>query len=143
MSHVGLTGAAPLHIIYPNKLGGEYAASQAVKASLDWQTLTFSLQDFRPANDRTKAPLENWRYLTELSLCGSAEVLKDREKVKLGGSAWQEPRQFRNLRWVGGQRAAEPVPADVGALTPRQIEDQIQKAIQESTDREKRERDVK
>ena len=103
---------------YPNKPGGQYAAAQSAKASADWQTLTFSLQDFLPVNDQAKAPLETWRYATELSLCGSAEVLKDGGKVKLGGLAWPEPREVRNLRWVGGQRAVEPVPAGAGALTP-------------------------
>jgi hypothetical protein len=128
---------------YPNKPGGEYAAAQPVKASPDWQTLTFSLQDFRPANDRTQSPLENWRYLTELELCGSAEVLKDGEKTKLGGQRWDEPRAFRNLRWVGGQQATEAVQAGEGALTPQQLEGQIRKAIKESTDQEKREREGK
>ncbi|MHB1037300.1 MAG: alpha/beta hydrolase family protein [Pirellulales bacterium] len=88
---------------YPNTPGGEYAAALPVKGSPDWQTLTFRLHDFWPVNDGTKAPLTKWSYVTELSLRGSAEVLKGGEKIKLGGQAWNEPRQFRNLRWVGGQ----------------------------------------
>jgi len=126
---------------YPNKPSGEYAAALPVKGSPDWQTLTFRLQDFWPVNDRTKGPLSSWSYVTELSLRGSAEVLKDGEKIKLGGQAWNEPRQFRNLRWVGGQQTAEAVQAGNGALTQQQLDGQIQEAIKESTDREKRERE--
>ena len=68
-------------------------------------------------------------------------MLKDDEKIKLGGQAWNEPRQFRNLRWVGGQQTAEAVQAGNGALTQQQLDGQIQEAIKESTDREKRERE--
>ncbi|MCY3018523.1 MAG: acetylxylan esterase [Planctomycetota bacterium] len=128
---------------YPNKPGGEYAAALPVKVSPDWQTLTCSLQDFRPVNDGTKGPLVNWSYVTELSLRGSAEVLKDGEKTKLGGQAWNEPRQFRNFRWVGGQQPGTTVHSGNGALTQEQLDGQIQKAIKESTDQEKRERDGK
>ena len=127
---------------YPNTPGGEYAATLPVRASPDWQTLTFSLQDFRPVNDRTKGPLANWRYLTELSLRGSAEVLIGGEKIKLGGQAWNEPREFRNLRWVGGQRPVKAVESG-GTLPQEQLDVQIQKAIKESTDQEKRERQRK
>jgi hypothetical protein len=128
---------------YPGKPGGEYAAALRVKASPDWQTLTFNLQDFRPANDGTKGPLTTWLYLTEMSLRGQPEVVNNGEKIRLGGQAWSEPRQFRNLRWVGGQRAAAAGTAGEGALTPQQLEGRIQKAIRESTDREKRERERK
>ena len=91
-------------------------------------------------NDGTKGPLANWRYLTELSLRGSAEVLIGGEKIKLGGQAWNEPREFRNLRWVGGRRPVNAVESGSGALPQEQLDGQIQKAIKESTDQEKRER---
>jgi len=125
---------------FPKQPGGEYAASQAINGSDDWQTVTFALQDFLPTNERTKANLQNWRCITELALCGSAEAIRDGQKVKLGGKRWVEPRQFRNLRWVGGQRAAEAIDAGKGTLTPEQLEDQIKKSIRQSTDQEKRER---
>ena len=125
---------------YPNRPGGEYAAALPVKGSPDWQTLTFSLQDFQPVNEQTKGPLTSWSTATELSLRGGAEVIQAGAKVKRGGEAWGEPRQFRNLRWVGGRREGGALPAGPGALTPQQLEGQIQKAIQESTDQEKRER---
>jgi hypothetical protein len=128
---------------YPNKPGGEYAAALPVKGSPDWQTVTFSLQDFHPVNEQTKGPLASWSTATELSLRGGAEVIQGGAKVKLGGEAWGEPRQFRNLRWVGGRREAGAVPAGPGVLTPQQLEGQIQKAIKESTDQEKRERERK
>jgi len=128
---------------YPKQPSGEYATLQAMKGSPDWQTVTFSLDQFLPCSDRTKGSLENWRYLTELELCGSAEVIKDGAKVKLGGLPWREPRQFRNLRWLGGTQTTEKVQADDGPLTPQQLERQIQKAIKESTDEEKREREGK
>jgi hypothetical protein len=125
---------------FPQQPSGEYAASQALKGSPDWQTVTFRLEDFLPCNDRTQGPLSNWRTLTELALCGTAEVVKDGAKVRLGDRRWPEPRRFRNLRWVGGQRAAEAGATGAGTLTPQQLEGQIQKAIKESTDQEKRER---
>jgi hypothetical protein len=114
---------------------------KAIKGSAEWQTVTFALQDFLPIDPRTKQPLENWRCLTELGLGGKAEVHKDGRKIKLGGNPWKEPREFRNLRWVGGRRAADTSGAGKGALTPGQLEAQIRDAIKESTDREKRERD--
>lgn len=128
---------------YPNKPGGEYAAALPVKGSPDWQTLTFSLQDFFPVNEQTNAPLASWSYATELSLRGGAEVIKAGAKVKLGGEAWSEPRQFRNLRWVGGKQSAEAVQSGTGGMTQQQLDGQIQKAIKESTDQEKREREGK
>lgn len=77
---------------------GEYAAERELAASADWQTVRFRAEDFLPANDRTKGPL-TWGKLTELGLCGSAEAIKDGQKVKLGSQRWPEPREFRNLRW--------------------------------------------
>lgn len=82
---------------------GEYVAFREVKGSPDWQTLTFSLSDFRPANEQTKTPLEGWRYLTELELGGTGEGMEGGQKVKVGGLPWPEPRRFRNLRWVAGR----------------------------------------
>jgi pimeloyl-ACP methyl ester carboxylesterase len=118
--------------------GGEFAAAREVKGGPDWQTLTFSLADFAPANERTRGKLTNWRYLTELALSGQAEVLIDGQKVKLGGRAWPQPRPIRNLRWVGGQPVTQA--EMVGALTPEQLAAQIEQAIKASTDLEARER---
>ena len=94
-------------------------------------------------NDGTKGPLANWRYLTELSLRGSAEVLIGGEKINLGGQAWHEPREFRNLRWVSGHPVAKAVESGSGPLTGEELNGQIQRAIKESTDQEKRERQRK
>jgi hypothetical protein len=128
---------------YPNKPSGEYAAALPVKGSSDWQTLTFKLEDFHPVNAGTKAPLASWAYVTELSLRGGVDVIKDGVKVKLGGQAWSEPRQFRNFHWVGGTQQAQTVQSGNGTLTQDQLDGQIQKAIKESTDQEKREREGK
>ena len=87
---------------YPGIPAGEFAAYRAIKGSPDWQTVTFTLSEFRPANERTKVPLANWKYLTELELAGMGEVLAEGKTTKLGGLPWPEPRQFRNLRWVAG-----------------------------------------
>ncbi|MGD0090413.1 MAG: dienelactone hydrolase family protein [Planctomycetota bacterium] len=139
---------------YPGKPGGEFAAFQAVKGTGVWQTLVFALDDFLPVDappHPTLSPrgrgqggrLESWRYLTELELCGSAEVVKDGQSAKLGGLSWPEPRLFRNLRWAGGQAATEAAGPGAGSLTPQQLEGQIQKAIQDTTAQEKREREGK
>lgn len=122
---------------YGSQPGGEYAACQSVKGGADWQTLTFSLADFKPTGERTKPVLANWRTVTELALCGSADVWVDKQPVKLGGGAWSSPRQFRNLRWVGGQAVAATVGA--GGLTQQQLDAQIQGAIKTTTEQERRE----
>jgi hypothetical protein len=128
---------------FPGKPKGEYAALRAVKGAAEWQTVTFELQDFLPADPRTKEPLQSWRYLTELGFGGKAEVLKDGKMVKLGGNRWDEPREFRNLRWVGGKRTQGTTSTGKGTLTPEQLEAQIKNAIKDSTDQEKKERDGK
>jgi hypothetical protein len=87
---------------FGNRPSAEFAAAVAVQGGAEWRTVTFGLSDFLPANERVKGKLESWRYLTELELCGTAEVVKDGGKVKLGGGSWPEPRQLRNLRWVDG-----------------------------------------
>lgn len=48
-------------------------------------------------------PPANWRTVTEFSLSPSGTVLIDGLRVKVGGKAWQGPREIRNLRWeLGG-----------------------------------------
>jgi hypothetical protein len=85
---------------------GQYAAYRSIKGAPNWQTLTFGLSDFQPADERTAGPLASWRYLTELELDGSGHVISAGQTIKLGGLRWPEPRQFRNLRWVPSMQDA-------------------------------------
>jgi hypothetical protein len=106
---------------YPGKPGGAFAACKIVKGTGQWQTLVYEPKDFSPTDAKTKAPLENWRYLTELELCGSAEAMQDGQSVKLGGQNWPEPRLFRNLRWVGNPMPALGASTEGKVVTPRNL----------------------
>jgi len=90
---------------FPREPQGSFAAVKPLKASDGWQTLSVSLDDLVPLQEKPsrlkRKPWRprNWRTLTELGLCCRVTLLRNQGKPQLIEKEWQGPRQFRNLRW--------------------------------------------
>jgi hypothetical protein len=87
----------------PGKPAVDYTVVKELKGSPDWQTVSVSLNDLAATDPKITAPLANWRTVTEFSLSPSGETVRDGQKIKVPGKAWQGPREIRNLRWEGGE----------------------------------------
>ena len=48
-------------------------------------------------------PLANWQTVTEFKFSPSGMTVKEGQKAKAGGKAWNGPREIRNLRWEAGE----------------------------------------
>lgn len=92
---------------YHGQKKGNYYAALDIKGSGKWQTVGATAADFKPADDKTKHPLESWRYVTELGIRGRIKVNRGGKKIELPGKVnelqarWPAPRAMRNLRWDG------------------------------------------
>ena len=96
--------------VFPGQPAGAYTVGKPVKASEEWQTVSVGLEDLLPAAEKkgqSPPPLTTWQTVTEFSLSPSGAAMKDGQEIKLGGKAWQGPREFRNLRWEVPRPAAE------------------------------------
>ena len=78
---------------FPGQPKGKFAVTKKLPASNDWQTVTVSLDELSPVEDKKGAAtksspgkLGTWSSVTEFSLGA-------------GGHTWRGPREFRNLRW--------------------------------------------
>ena len=129
--------------VYPGKPGGSYLAGRALKGSPDWQTVSVGLEDMRPASQTCPPAMAAWDTVTELSLRRQGTFYQDGKEVKFGESSpgWNEPREFRNLRWEGGAEPAGATGAAAAAdAVPQNVDAIIQKEIGKSVDLENRER---
>lgn len=123
---------------YSGKKSGEYYAPINIKGSPEWQTVGVTVADFKPTNERTKQPLENWRHVTELGIRGRVRITEDGKQIELGGN-WNEPRAFRNLRWGGGTYTRTLQTAEgEKTLSDEEFKRQFQKGIDDSIELEKR-----
>jgi hypothetical protein len=90
---------------------------------------------------KVKEPPANWQTVTEYSICPSGETVKDGQKVKAGGKAWQGPREIRNLRWEGGAYVRlRPMESK---LSDEEYQRQFNASINKSLEQEKLEQKVK
>ncbi|MCX7005895.1 MAG: hypothetical protein NTY53_01345, partial [Kiritimatiellaeota bacterium] len=119
----------------PGKPALDYAAVKQLKGSPDWQTVSVSLPELTASDPKVTAPLENWQTVAEFSISPSGEIVRDGQKVKENGKAWDGPREIRNLRWEGGTYPAQIIAA--AALTPAEHEKNFNAAIKKSLDQEK------
>jgi hypothetical protein len=94
--------------------------------------VTVSLADFTP-------PLSNWRTVTELTLTPAREITEGGRKKTVPGTAWKGSRDFRNLRWEGGEYVAVPTSSNA-LLTPGEREKAFNAAIKKSLEQEKLDR---
>ena len=94
---------------YPGENKGSYYATLNIKGSENWQTVGGTVADFKPADDKTKHPLQSWRHVTELGIRGRIRVNLNGKEIELPAKVnepqarWPAPRAMRNLRWEGGK----------------------------------------
>jgi hypothetical protein len=86
----------------PGKPAVDYTVVKKLNASKDWQTISVKLSELVATDPKVTYPLANWQTVTEFSISPSGTTLKDGQKVKADGKAWQGPREIRNLHWEGG-----------------------------------------
>ena len=87
----------------PGQPAVDYTVVKQLKGSDDWQTVSVSLDELVATDPKLTVPLANWQTVTEFSISPSGEIVKDGQKVRVDGKAWQGPREIRNLRWEGGE----------------------------------------
>lgn len=127
---------------YPEGKRGEYHAPVTVKASPDWQTVRVKLKDFQPTTSQTTEPLNHWRHVTEVGLCGRLRGEKNGkpvtfpEYVEASTATYRTPRHFKNLRWEGGQWPSLDVAQQAGRQRMRAglagFDKEFQQAIDDS-----------
>ena len=110
----------------------DHTAEKPITGGSDWQSVTVSLADFTP-------PLSNWRTVTELTLTPAREVTEGGRKETVPGTAWKGSRDFRNLRWEGGEYVAVPTSSNA-LLTAGEREKALNAAIKKSLEQEKLDR---
>jgi dienelactone hydrolase len=116
--------------ITPGEPSVDYTTVKVLKGTPGWQKVSV-LRDELAANDPNVAgPPADWRGVTAFSISPSGELARDGTRVKVGGKAWQGPREIRNLRWVHGEYPPEIPPAT--ALRPEELERNFNRAIESS-----------
>ena len=92
--------------VYPGKPGGSYLAGKALKGSPGWQTVSVGLEEMMPGNKTCAPAMTAWDTVTELSFRRQGTFYQNGKEVKFGEASpgWNEPREFRNLRWEGGPK---------------------------------------
>ena len=119
----------------PGKPAVDYTVVKQLKGSADWQAITVSLGELAANDPKITAPLANWQTVTEFSISPSGEMVRDGQKVKVNGKAWDGPREIRNLRWEGGAYPAQASAA--AALSRAEHEKAFNDAINKSIEQEK------
>ncbi len=87
----------------PSQPAVDYTVVKQLKGSDDWQTVSVSLDELVATDPKLTGPLANWQTVTAFSISPSGEIVKDGQKVRVDGKAWQGSRDIRNLRWEGGE----------------------------------------
>jgi hypothetical protein len=124
--------------VFPGKPSGSYLAGKTLKGSPDWQTISIGLEDMQPAGKNVPLAMTSWETVTELSFRREGTIWQDGKEVLFGRGSpgWNEPREFRNLRWEGGADKAEATaPAALENAVPKNLEETIQKEIKKSLER--------
>jgi hypothetical protein len=96
--------------------------------------VSVSLADLIATDPLVTTPLGNWRSVTEFSISPSGTIVKDGQKVKADGKAWQGPREIRNLRWEGGEYPRQET--GDAALRPDELQKNFDGAIKKLLDQE-------
>jgi hypothetical protein len=122
----------------PSKPAVDYTVVKKLNAFKDWQTVSVELSELVAADPKVIAPLANWQTVTEFSISPSGTTVKDGQKVKADGKAWQGPREIRNLRWEGVEYPRQTA-ADT-ALRPEELQKNFNDAIKKSLEQEKLDR---
>ena len=104
-------------------------------ATPDWQTVSVSLNELIATDPKVTGPLANWQTVTEFSISPSGTTVKDGQKVKVDGKAWQGPREIRNLCWEGGDYSR--LKTTDAALIPEEFQKNFNDAIKKSLEQER------
>lgn len=126
---------------FSSKSPVDYAAYRELKGSAEWQTVSLALGDFHPTNPKISTPPEDWKTVTEFSICPSGEIVRDGGKVRVG-TTWSGPREIRNLRWEGGSVSASQAAAGT-ALDDEDYRKQFNEAIRRANEQEDEEARLK
>ena len=119
----------------PGKAAVDYTAVKDLKGSADWQAVSVKLNELIATDPKVTAPLANWQAVTEFSISPSGTTVKDGQKVKADGKAWQCPRDIRNLRWEGGEYSRQKTTD--AALSPEDFQKNFNDAIKKSLEQDK------
>ena len=122
----------------PGQPAVDYTAVKDLKGSADWQTVSVRLDELIASDPKVTAPLGNWQTVTEFSISPKGEIVKEGQKVKVEGKAWQGPREIRSLRWVGGEYSRQRTTD--AALSPEDFQKSFNDAIRKSLKQEKQDR---
>jgi hypothetical protein len=125
----------------PGKPAVDYTVFKPLKAASEWQTVSVKLDELHATDPKETAPLANWQTVTEFSISPSGWIVKDGQKVKVDGKAWQGPREIRNLRWEGGEYPRQTA-AD-RALSSEELQNNFNDAIRKSLEQEQADKRVK
>jgi len=90
-------------VFQPGKPAADYAVVKELKGAAGWQSVSVNLEELVATDPKNTARLANWQTVTELSISPSGQIVRDGQKVKVDGKAWQGPRGIRNLHWEGGE----------------------------------------
>ncbi len=91
--------------VAPGQPAVDYTVVKKLKGSPDWQSISVSLNELLATDPKITDPLANWQSVTEFSMSPSGVIVRDGQKVKVDGHAWQGSREIRNLHWEGGEYA--------------------------------------
>ena len=122
----------------PGKPAVDYTVVKKLNASKDWQTVSVKVSELVTTDPAVTASLPNWQAVTEFSISPSGTTVKDGQKVKADGKAWQGPRELRNLRWEGGEYSHRA--ASGASLRPEEFQKNFNDAIKKSLEQEKLDR---
>lgn len=122
----------------PGKPTVDYTTVKQLKGGPDWQTVSIALNELFATDPAITAPLANWQTVTEFSISPKGEIVKEGQKVKVPGKAWQGRRDIRNVRWEGGSDARQTT-VDA-ALSPDELQKNFNDAIKKSLEQEKLDR---
>ncbi|MFZ4647406.1 MAG: dienelactone hydrolase family protein, partial [Gemmataceae bacterium] len=89
--------------VEPGKPAIDYTAVKELKGTRGWQAVTVGLNELVATDPKVTLPLANWQSVTEFSISPSGETVRDGKKQSVAGKAWRGPREFRHLRWEGGE----------------------------------------
>ncbi len=116
--------------VNPGKPAVDYAVVKVLKGSPEWQRISVNLSELIANDPKIAEPLANWQSVTEFSISPSGAIVRDGQKAKAEGHAWQGPREIRNLRWEGGDYPRQK--SGGGALSPDEFQKNFNDAIKKS-----------
>jgi len=114
----------------PGEPAVDYTVVKELQGAKGWQKVSVLRDELAATDPNVKGPPADWRGVTGFTISPSGEIVRDGTSLKVGGKAWQGPREIRNLRWEGGEYPPEIPPAT--ALRPEDPQRNFNRAIESS-----------